>query len=81
MKDAEKNPQISPQQLKQMMASSEMQRLIALLSQDGGATLRQAAQQFRAGDSSGAQELLRPLMEQKEAAELLTRLHKKNQGR
>ena len=78
MKDAEKNPQISPQQLKQMMASSEMRKLIALLSQDGGATLRQAAQHFRSGDSQGAQELLRPLIEQKEAAELLNRIQQKN---
>lgn len=81
MKDAEKNPQISPQQLKQMMASSEMRQLLALLNRDGGATLRQAAQQFRSGDSRGAQELLRPLMEQKEAAELLTRLDQKNKER
>lgn len=81
MKDTEKNPQISPQQLKQMMATPEMQQLLKLLNRDGGAALQQAAQQFRSGNTQGAQEILRPLMEDQEMEQLLKKLDHTQKGR
>lgn len=77
MKDPEKNPRLSPQQLKQMMAAPELKQLLQLLQKDGGKALQQAAQQFRAGDTQAAQETLRPLMQDKEAEKLLKKLDSK----
>lgn len=75
MKDPEKNPTLSPQQLKQMMAMPEMRQLLQLLQKDGGQALQQAAQQFRAGNTEAAQETLRPLMQDKETEQLLNKLN------
>ena len=75
MKDPEKNPALSPQQLKQIMAAPEMRQLLQLLQKDGGAALQQAAQQFRAGNTEAAQETLRPLMQDRETEQLLNKLN------
>lgn len=79
MKDLEKNPPfpVSPQQIKQMMAAPELQELWKLLQKDGGAALQQAAKQFRAGDSRGAQETLQPFLQDRKAEELLRKLDAK----
>ena len=48
-----------------------------LLSQDGGKGLRRAAEEFRKGNVSGAQEALRPALSTPEAAELLKKINRK----
>lgn len=81
MKDSAKNPQISPQQLKQMLGTPEMQQLLKLLNRDGGKSLQQAAQQFRTGDITAAQETIKPLMQNEEASTLLQKLNNQQKGK
>lgn len=71
MKDAAKNPQFSPEQVKKILSSPEAQQLIALLNRDGGKNLQKAAEEFRKGNTAEAQEVLKPMMDTQEANELL----------
>ena len=73
-KDSQEKPQISAEQL----SSPEAKQLIALLQRDGGQRLQQAAQEFKKGNTAGAQELLRPVVETKEADELLKKINQKS---
>ncbi len=72
-----KNPQISPEQVKQLLSSPEAKQLIALLSRDGGQSLQKAAAEYRKGNAQGAQEVLKPLVDNPEAEELLNKLNRK----
>lgn len=74
MKDAAKNPQFSPEQVKKILSSPEAQQLIALLNRDGGQSLQKAAEEFRKGNTAGAQEVLKPMMETQEADALLKKI-------
>lgn len=65
----------SEAQLRQMLGSPAGRELLQLLTQDGGATMRQAAAAVRAGNQQRAQELLRPLLETPQAQALLRQLH------
>lgn len=67
----------TPAQAQQFFASEEGRRLMELLSQDGGKGLRRAAEEFRKGNVSGAQEALRPVLSTPEAAELLKKINRK----
>lgn len=69
----EKNSQISAQQLKDLAASPEGQRLIALMQRDGGETARRAAEAYQSGDVETAQALLRSVMQSREADDLRKR--------
>ena len=69
----EKNSQISAQQLKDLAASPEGQRLIALLRQGGGENARRAAEAYQSGDMETAQALLRSVMQSREADDLRKR--------
>lgn len=81
MKDAvkkpSKNPQFSPEQVKKVLSSPEAQQLIALLNRDGGQSLQRAAEEYRRGNTSGVQEVLKPLVETQEASELLKKINGK----
>ena len=66
----EKNSQISAQQLKDLAASPEGQRLIAMMQKDGGETARRAAEAYQSGDVAAAQALLQSVMQSREADDL-----------
>lgn len=76
-KEPTKNPQFSEAQIRQVLGSPEGRQLLALLSRGGGQELRQAANAFKNGDVNTAQELLRPLVQTPEAAELMDKINRK----
>ena len=67
----------SPEQVKKVLSSPEAQQLIALLNRDGGQSLQKAAAEFRKGNTSGAQEALKPLMDNREAEALLKKMNQR----
>ena len=67
----------SPEQIKKVLSSPEAKQLMALLNRDGGQSLQKAAAEFRRGNTAGAQEVLRPLMENQEAETLLKKMNGK----
>lgn len=67
----------SEQQIRRVLGSPEGQKLLQLLSRDGGAALRQAAQAMRAGDYALAQQLLSPVMQSPQAQQLIAKLNEK----
>lgn len=72
--DSEKNANFSPEHLRRLLSSQEGRQLMALLQRDGGQALRQAAAQAKEGNTHAAQELLRPMADNPEAAALLKKL-------
>lgn len=72
--DSEKNANFSPAHLRRLLSSPEGRQLLALLQRDGGETMRQAAAQVKEGNPRAAQELLRPMADSPEAAQLLKKL-------
>lgn len=77
-KDSAKNPQFSPEQVRSLLNSDEAKQLMAILQRDGGQRARQAAEEFQKGNPSAAQELLRPMVQTKEAEELLKKMNGKS---
>lgn len=67
----------SEQQIRRVLGSPEGQKLLQLLSRDGGTALRQAAQAMRAGDYTAAQQILSPLMQSPQAQQLIAKLNEK----
>lgn len=67
----------SPEQIKKVLSSPEAKQLMALLNRDGGQSLQKAAAEFRRGNTAGAQEVLKPLMENQEAEALLKKMNGK----
>ena len=65
----------SPEQVKQVLGSSEGRKLIAMLSKNGG--LQAAAAAFQKGDMQTVQELLKPSLETPEAEALLQKINGK----
>ncbi|MBE6954574.1 MAG: hypothetical protein E7449_01510 [Ruminococcaceae bacterium] len=63
-------------EIRRVLGSKEGLALLKLLNQDGGATLRKAAAAFQSGDTSAAQALIAPLMEQEQAQALVKELNK-----
>lgn len=61
-----------------ILHAPEAQQLLALLSRSGGQTLQQAAAAAQRGDMAGAQSMLKPLLDDPQAAALLEKL---KQGR
>lgn len=76
-KESAKNSQFSVEQMKSVLNSAEAKQLIALMQQDGGQRLRQAAEEFKKGNTAAAQELLRPMVETQEADTLLKKINQK----
>lgn len=65
----------SPAEIKAVLGSAEGKRLLELLNRDGGTLLRQAAESIRRGDQDNAKQLLEPLMQSGEAAELVRKIN------
>ena len=61
-----------------ILHATEAQHLLALLYRAGGQTLQQAAAAAQRGDMAGAQSMLKPLLDDTQAAALLEKL---KQGR
>ena len=61
-----------------ILHAPEAQQLLALLSRGGGQTLQQSAAAAQRGDMEGAQAMLKPLLDDPQAAALLEKL---KQGR
>lgn len=78
MKDLSKNPSFSSEEVRQLLSSPEAQQLIALLQQDGGGRLQQAAQAVQKGNMDGAKEALKPLARDPQTAALLEKLGKQH---
>lgn len=74
-KESNLQPQEAARQLQRILSTPEGKRLLALLRQDGGTALRQAAAACQAGDTQGAQRILQPMVQTPEAEELLKKLN------
>ncbi len=68
------NQPFSEKDVRRVLGSAEGQRLLALLNQDGGQALRQAADALRNGNTDEAQKAVAPLLQSEEAAALLQKL-------
>ena len=64
------------QDIRRVLGSPEGQKLLQLLNRDGGQALRQAANALRSGNTQAAMEVLSPIMETKEAAELVEQINR-----
>lgn len=64
-------------QMSKLLASPEGRQLLALLQRDGGDKMQQAAEEFRKGNVAAAQELLQPVMQSREASDLLQKINGK----
>lgn len=73
MNQNQKEQQASAQKL---MSTQEGQKLLKLLSQDGGSTLRNAGNALKQGDTRQVQELMEPLLQNPEVQQLLKTLEK-----
>lgn len=65
---------ISLQQVQKLARSPAGRKLMALLQQSDTGQLTQATERFRSGDTAQAQQLLKPLLESAEIAQLLREL-------
>ena len=63
------------QQMQAALTSPAGRELLALLSRDGGAALRQAAEAFRHGDTERAKQILGPVMQTEQAQDLISRIN------
>lgn len=63
------------QQMQAALTSPAGRELLALLSRDGGAALRQAAEAFRQGDTERAKQILGPVMQTEQAQALISRIN------
>ena len=70
-----KNPKFSTGEMQKLMSSPEGKQLFALLSQSGG--FQAAMEAFKKGDMKGVQQALQPVMETKEAGELMEKINQK----
>ena len=66
--------------VQRVLGSDSGKKLLALLNQDGGQALRQAAEALKQGNYAQAQQLLSPIMDTKEAAQLVEALNQKAGG-
>ena len=70
-----------PAALKRLLQSREARSLIALLSQQNGAALQQAAQQAAKGDISSLNEMIGKATASQEGAKLAEELKRQAQGK
>ncbi len=75
------SPTFDPETVRNVLESPAGKALLQLLQQDGGATLRQAADALRAGDPAKAQSIVAPLMQNEQAARLTAELNRAEQKR
>lgn len=67
----------SEKDIRRVLNSSDGKKLLALLTKEHGGTLSAAAQAIKQGDTERARALLAPVMEQPEAAELVSKINGK----
>lgn len=67
-------PDMSEQQLWQILSSPQGQSLLRLLSRDGGTALQSAIQAAKNGNYALAQQLLAPMVQSEQAQQLLAQL-------
>jgi len=70
-------PAFSETEIKKVLATAEGQALLRMLNRDGGALLRQAADAVKSGNLQKAQDLVRPVMESKDAQTLIKKINQK----
>lgn len=68
---------MNKEKLSSVLNSEDGRKLISILSRDGGAALKKAANAISAGNSEEAKRVLEPLMNQPEAQHLVDELNKK----
>ena len=64
------------QRAKQLLAGADGQRLIQLLSRDGGGSLRAAGNALKQGDTQQVKNIMGPLLENPEVQKLLKQMEK-----
>lgn len=62
--------------VKKALTSPEGQKLLQLLNRDGGKRLREAAEALKNGRQEEAQAILSPVMESREASQLIQKLNR-----
>jgi 16S rRNA C967 or C1407 C5-methylase (RsmB/RsmF family) len=62
--------------MQKLLATQEGQKLLDLLSADGGKTLKRASAALRSGDQAAAQATMAPLLENSQVKALLASLEK-----
>lgn len=67
----------SEKDIRRVLASTEGRKLLMLLTKEHGGVLSSAAEALKQGDTERAKALLAPVMEQPEAAELVSRINGK----
>ena len=78
----EKNSQLiqqfknNPALAQQLLSSADGQRLLQLLTQDGGGALQHASQQAAQGNAAEMVKMISQLMKSREGAELLGRIRR-----
>jgi hypothetical protein len=62
--------------MQKLLSTQEGQKLLALLSADGGTTLKRAGAALQSGDQAAAQATMAPLLENSQVKTLLASLEK-----
>lgn len=75
---AKKNDEFSKNDLMRMLRQPETQALLARLQQLDSNVLQQAAQKATQGDTSGAKELLQPLLQDEQVQKLTEEMRQRN---
>lgn len=71
------NTTFSPEEIKKLIQSPEAKKLIAMLNQDGGKTLKKASEAAGRGEYEAVKQLLSPKLQGQEAEALLKKLEQK----
>lgn len=77
MNDQTPLPSFSPADIQKVLGSKEGKQLLQLLTRDGGATLKQAADAVSSGNFGKAWEVLNPVMQTPQATELVDKINQK----
>ena len=67
----------TPEQIQSVLGTGEGQRLLQILSRDGGDALRKAAGLFKSGNPEEAKRVIEPLMKDPEAVRLAEEINRK----
>ena len=70
-------PSFTESDIKKVLGSPEGQALLRLLNRDGGNMLKQAAAAVKAGDMEKAKRIVQPVMDSRDAADLIEKINKK----
>lgn len=65
---------VTAEQIRQVLESKEGQQLVTMLQKKGGSTLQQAMSAAKRGDAAGAKQAMTSLLNDREAASLLSKM-------